>query len=91
MNPTAIAGNNVNCCICYNCGIRNTVADPVGWHYNVLTHDYHIKAASGYEISSIRGTCCVGSGGEDAVVKFSMIVIKYFKDVKYSVRNNGTL
>ena len=88
-SPTAIAGNNVNCCICYNCGIQPAF-QPVGWHYNVLTH-HHIKAASGYEINPGNQPATLEARGEDAVVKFSMIVPKYFKDVKYSVRNNGTL
>lgn len=84
---TAVAGTNRMCGICYGQGFQPAY-QPANWHYNLITH-HHIKQIEGYMINPGRQPAYIEQVREDGFVVMDVTVPKFFKEFKYSIRNDG--
>lgn len=83
------AGSNVNCGICYKTGTQPGF-ECLDHDYVVLTN-YDIVSAEGYHVDQSAHPACIQQVHEDGFVVFTIDVPKFFKNVKYSIRNNDNL
>lgn len=79
-------GNVVNCGICYRQGVQPGFA-AVGYQYVVMTHN-HVVEYKGYNLDPSVAPLLFRQVRKDGYVHFDVTVPKYFKTVKYSVREN---
>lgn len=84
---TAIAGSTRMCGICFGQGFQPAY-QPANWHYNLMTH-HHIKHIEGYMLNVGRQPAYIERITEDGIVVFDLTVPKFFKEFKYSIRNDG--
>ena len=80
------AGNVVNCGICYRQGVQPGFA-AVGLQYVVMSH-HHVVKYEGYHLDTSVAPLLFRQTTKKGYVRFDVTIPKYFKSVKYSVRNN---
>lgn len=78
-------GQNVNCGICFRSGVVPGF-QATGFQYVALTH-HHIHSMEGYTIDQSTNPSSF-SRVKVGYVDFKILVPKYFKTCKYSVRDN---
>lgn len=79
-------GNVVNCGICYRQGVQPGFA-AVGYQYVVMTH-HHVVKYERYHLDPSVAPLLFRQTRKNGYVQFDVTVPKYFKSVKYSVREN---
>lgn len=83
---TLFGGTTVNCGVCYSRGIVPA--------YNVLNHthyvltNYEILNSLSYNVDFSQKPALIEALSDDAYCHFKINVPKYFKEAKYSVRDN---
>ena len=82
-------GNVVNCGICYRQGVQPGFA-AVGYQYVVMTH-HHVLGFKGYSLDTSVAPLLFRQVRKEGYVDFDVTVPKYFKSVKYSIRENARL
>jgi len=82
-------GNVVNCGICYRQGVQPGFA-AVGYQYVVMTH-HHVNKFVGYSLDPSVAPLLFRQVRKEGYVDFDVTVPKYFKTVKYSIRENDKL
>lgn len=82
------ASNSINCGICYMRGVQPPY-EPLNHTMYTLTN-YNIANAQGYHVDFSQHPCQMRVQGDpaDAWVEFKINVPKYFKSIKFSVRDN---
>lgn len=79
-------GNVVNCGICYRQGVQPGFTS-VGLQYVVATH-HHVRKYEGYHLDQSVSPLLFRQTTKKGYVIFDITVPKYFKQVRYSIRNN---
>jgi hypothetical protein len=80
------SGNVVNCGVCYSRGVTPPF-EPVDHTMYVLTN-YHMQSVQSYNVDFAQKPALITCLSDDGYVEFEINVPKYFKDIKYSVRDN---
>lgn len=78
-------GQNVNCGICFRSGVVPGF-QATGFQYLALTH-HHIDQMEGYSIDQTTNPSSFARV-RDGYVDFKLLIPRYFKSGKYSVRDN---
>lgn len=80
------SGGVVNCGICFSRGITPAY-QPVNHTLYTLTN-YHLTEVQGYNVDFSQKPAQITSLHEDSYAKFTINVPKYFKEVKFAIRDN---